>query len=126
MSAEFEKGLVDVLAGVGVARPRLPQPPTFPAIRYQRIHTTRQSAVDGTATGPVESGLQIDCIAETHLAALTLADSVRSTLNRYTGAWGTLKCLFVSLQTESDFSEQDGDNLTHMITQRYQIWTNDV
>ena len=125
MSKELEAGLVTVLAGVGVARPRLPQPPVFPAIRYQRIYTTQESAVDGLQTGPLEVGMQVDCMAETYDGAKTLADSVRSTLNRYIGTWGTLKCLFVDLQTENDFSEQDGDKITHWVSQRYQIWTND-
>ena len=125
MSKGFDAGLVTVLSGVGVARPRLPQPPTFPAIRYQRIYTTRQSAVDGTATGAVECGVQIDCIANTLDAATTLADSVRGVLNRRTGTWGSLKCLFVSLDTENYFYEQDGDDVRHWVSQRYKVWTND-
>lgn len=125
MSGLVEKGLVSVLSGVGVAYPRLPQPVTFPAIKYQLVYTSRQSAVDGTQTGPLECGIQIDCIGDTYEDAKTLADSVRTTLNRYTGTWGSLKCLFCSLQTENDFSDEDGDKVSHWVSQRYQVWTND-
>lgn len=125
MSSLLEQGLVSVLSGVGPAYPRLPQPPTFPAIRYQLIWNNRQTAVDGTQTGPLETGLQIDCIAASYSEAKTLADSVRVALNRYTGSWGSLKCLFCSLQSETDLSDQDGDKVTHWVAQRYQVWTND-
>ena len=125
MSVELEKGLVTVLSGVGVARPNLPQPPTFPAIRYQRIYTTRTTAVDGLATGAVEVGMQIDCMAESYLAAKTLADSVRVALHNYAGTWGTLKAFLVVLDTENDFNELDGDRATYWVTQRYKIHTND-
>lgn len=125
MSGKVEQGLVDALASVGVAYPRLPQPVTFPAIRYQRVYTTRQNAVDGTQTGPLEVGMQIDCMAETYAGAKTLADSVRTALNRYTGAWAGTTCLFATLETENDFSEDSGDKVIHWVSQRYRIWTND-
>lgn len=123
MSKELEKGLVTVLAGVGVARPRLPQPPTFPAIRYQRISTVRTNSIDGANVGVTEAGMQIDCMASTYDAAKTLADSVRGVLHGYTGSWGSLTARFVHLQVENDLQEQDGDKVTHWVSQRYQIWT---
>ena len=124
MSIELEKGLVTILAGIGVARPRLPQPPTFPAIRYQRISTTRESAVDGSNAGVTEPGIQIDCMHTNYSGAKALADSVRGVLHGYMGPWGTLTAHFVELQNENDFNEQDGDNVTHWVSQRYQISTN--
>ena len=125
MSAELEKGLVSVLAGVGTAYPRIPRRnPSFPLMRYQRITTGRTSAIDGTNTGPTEATIQIDCMALTYSEAKTLADSVRGVLHGYIGTWGTLTAHFVSLQTENDLSEQDGDDITHWVSQRYQIWTN--
>lgn len=124
MSVELEKGLKTVLASIGVARPRLPQPPVFPAIRYQRIYTTRTNSVDGGNAGVTETGMQIDCMATSYAGAKTLADSVRLKLHGYMGSWGSLTAHFVHLQTESDNSEQDGDKVTHWVTQRYQVWTN--
>lgn len=124
MSAELEKGLVGLLSGVAGVHPVLPQPPVFPAIRYQRIYTTRQYSVDGSLAGVVEVGMQVDCIAETYEAAKATADAVRAILSGYTGAWGTLTARFVSLESENDFNQQDGDDVTHWVTQRYRVWTN--
>lgn len=123
MSVELEKGLIAVLAGVGVARPQLPQPPTFPAIRYQRISTNRINSVDGSNIGVTEVSIQIDCMHSSYLGAKVLADSVREVLHGYIGAWGALTARFVHLQTENDLSAQDGDKVTHWVSQRYQIWT---
>lgn len=124
MSSELEKGLVVVLAGVGVARPRSEQPVTYPAIHYQRITTDRISAVDGTNVGPTEATLQVDCMSDSYDGAKTLADSVRGVLHGYIGSWGTLTAHFVHLQVENDLSEQDGDRVIHWVSQRYQVWTN--
>ena len=129
MSAELEKGLYSILAGrspplsVGSrVYPRLPQGVTFPAIRYQRITTNRPLTLDG-ASGVVEVTVQVDCLATTYAEAKDLADAVRSILHAYVGAWGNLYARLVKLQTENDFYEQDGDDVTHWVTQRYQIWT---
>jgi hypothetical protein len=131
MTIELEEGLVTILAGVGVARPRLPQPPTFPAIRYQRIYTTRTNSVDGSNVGVTEVGIQIDCMDTTYTGAKALATSVREVLHGYSGTWGAvtspethLIARFVHLQTENDFYDQDGDDVTHWVSQRYQVWTN--
>jgi len=129
MSAELEKGLYSILSGQSPELsagsriyPRLPQGVTFPAIRYQRITTNRPLSLDG-AVGVVEATVQVDCLATTYAEAKALADAVRGTLHAYVGAWGTLKARLVKLQTENDFYDQEGDDITHWVTQRYQIWT---
>lgn len=131
MSIKLEQGLVTVLSGIGKARPQIKQPIVYPAIRYQRIYTTRINAVDGTNAGPTEAGMQIDCMSDSYDGAKELADEVRGVLHGYVGIWGDLTspethltAHFVSLQTENDFSDQDGDKITHWVSQRYQIWTN--
>jgi hypothetical protein len=124
MSSELEKGLKTVLTGTATCWPRLPQRPTFPLVRYQRISTDRQNSIDGSNVGVTETGLQIDCISDSYDEAKTLADSVRGILHGYIGAWGTLTARFVHLQTENDFYEEDGDRVTHWVSQRYQVWTN--
>lgn len=123
MSIELEKGLVGLLAATAGTYPRLPQPPTFPAIRYTLSYVTRQHSIDGANVGVTEAGLQVDCMAATYEAAKELADSVRGILHGYQGAWGTLTARFVTLQTENDFNDQDGDNITHWVSQRYRVWT---
>jgi len=124
MSIELDKGLKGLLDGLAGVFPILPQPPTFPVIRYQRVYVTRQTSIDAVNVGVTEVGMQVDCMATTHDAARTLADSVFGILNGYTGAWGTLTARLVLLQTENDLYDQDGDKITHWVSQRYQIWTN--
>lgn len=130
MSANLEKGLYTMLAGsspqtTAASRvyPRLPQAVTFPAIRYQRILTTRNHSLDANV-GVTEATVQVDCMAGSYSEAKTLADEVRAILHGYRGAWGALVARHVTLETENDFYEQDGDEITHWVTQRYRIWTN--
>lgn len=130
MSAELEKGLYSKLTGnspqtLAESRvyPRLPQGVVFPAIRYQRITATRTQSLDANV-GVTEVTMQVDCMAESYSQAKTLADSVRVILHGFRGVWGTLTARHVSLDTENDFYEQDGDRVTHWVTQRYRIWTN--
>ena len=129
MSQALEVGLYSMLTGnspqtLAVSRvyPRLPQGVTFPAIRYQRINTVREQALDGNV-GVTEVTVQVDCMAESYVSAKTLADEVRVILHGFTGAWGTLTARHVLLDTENDFYEQDGDRVTHWVTQRYRVWT---
>lgn len=129
MSAELEKGLYSKLTGnspqtLAASRvyPILPQAVTFPAIRYQRINTVRSHALNATV-GVTEATIQLDCMAESYSEAKTLADSVRVILHGFRGAMGTLTVRLASLDTENDFYEQDGDRVTHWVTQRYRIWT---
>ena len=124
MSKQLEIGLVSLLSGVANVYPRLPQGVTLPAITYQREYTSRVSSIDGGNTGPTEAGIQVDCIADTMEDAKDTADAVRAILHGYIGAWGTLTAHFVTLETENDFFNQDGDDVNHWVTQRYAIWTN--
>lgn len=128
MSAELEKGLYGKLTATTTTAktrvyPVLPQEVTFPAIRYQRITTTRPQALT-EAVGVVEAMIQVDCMATSYSAAKTLADEVRAILHDYDGTFGTLIARHITLDTENDFYEQDGDRVTHWVTQRYRIWTN--
>lgn len=127
MSAVLEKGLyAKLVAGAtsasGRIYPVIPQSPTYPLIRYQRINTVRQRALDGN-TGVTEATVQVDCMAESYSDAKTLADEVRVLLHGYTGALSTLTARLVTLDTENDFSERDGDRATYWVTQRYRVWT---
>lgn len=123
MSKAFMEGLQSVLSGTARVTPRYDQPLTLPAVRFQRIYTTRVKAVDGLKVGVTEVGLQLDCMATTYSAALDLADSVRGVLDAYNGAWGTLTAHYVVLDTENDFYEEDGDRIVHWVTQRYKVYT---
>ena len=122
----IETGLPSLLSGV-ITRvyPRTPQQPTFPLVRYQRITTTRTANIDGTKAGPTEFMLQLDCMAKSYSEAKQLAKNVMDTLHTYRGAWGSYQCQFCMLESESDFEEQDGDDYTHWVSQRYVIYINE-
>lgn len=125
----MEKGLVTVLGTApavagGRVFPRLPQNPTFPLVRYQVINVDRVNDIRGLNVGPTEFTVQLDCMARSYEDAKILAASVFTRLNGYNGTWGTDVCRFCTIDTENDFYEQDGDDITHWVSQRYQIWTN--
>jgi len=126
----METGLIAVLAvspaiAGGRVYPRLPQNPTFPLIRYQRVNTNRVNDVAGTNVGPTQFTIQVDCMANSYAQAKALAALVLARLNGYQGAWSSSVCRFCTIQTENDFYEQEGDAITHWVSQRYLIWTND-
>jgi len=128
-----EEGLYNKLASSVSNRcyPSIPQKATFPLIRYQRILTNRVVSVDGSAVGVTEVGMQVDCMARTYAAAKTLADTVRGLLHTYHGQWGAttspethLIARFITLETENDLNDIDGDDRVFWVAQRYRIWTN--
>jgi len=129
MSAALEQGLYTMLSGnspqtsaASRIYPYLPQGVTFPAIRYTRIDTRRQLSLDANV-GVTEATVQVDCFADTYSSAKSLADSVRTILHGYSGAFGSLTARLVKLDSENDLFEQDGDKVTHWVAQRYSIWT---
>lgn len=58
---------------------KLPQPPTYPAITYQRISNTAQNG----STALRETRYQIDCWADTYTPTQTLAAAVKAALEEY-------------------------------------------
>ena len=130
MSAVFEQGLYSMLAGNSPQTlagtriyPRLPEGVSYPAILYTRLATDRVQAIDGNV-GVTEAVVSIDCVAESYSDVKSLADEVRVILHGYRGAWSTLTCRNCVLENETDSYEQDGDRVTHWVTQVYRIWTN--
>lgn len=129
MSSALEQGLYSILSGnspqttaAGRIYPRLPQGVTFPAIRYQRIDTSRTQAIDANV-GVTMAVVQVDSLADSYSACKTLADEVRAILHGYRGAWGTLVARNVVLEGENDLEYRDGDLLRHWVSQRYAIYT---
>jgi len=130
MSAALEQGLFSILSGNSPQTtagsriyPRLPQGVTFPALMYMRVATDRTQSLDANV-GVTVATIVVECIAESYSEAKTLADEVRTILHGYSGSWSTLTCRNCKLDTETEESEQDGDRVTHWVTQVYRIWTN--
>ena len=127
MSSELEKGLYTKLVAASTTAssriyPDLPQGVTFPAIRYSRITTERRLSLNSTV-GVTSATIQVDSFATSYSAAKTLADEVRTALHGFSGTLGTLTARLIKLETENDLTERDGDRVTHMVAQRYALYT---
>lgn len=126
----IESGLLSFLGPLCGNRvyPRLPQSATFPLIRYQRISALRNSNIDATDAGPSQITIQIDSMGRgsgAYSQSKQLAESVRMLLHRYRGNVGTISVQFVSMESESDFEQQDGDDITHWVSQRYTFYVSE-
>ena len=66
---------------------QLPQNATLPYVSYQRYATTRIRH-QGGRSGIAQASFQFDCIAETHLAAVQVADALFDALDEFKGAIG--------------------------------------
>jgi hypothetical protein len=126
----MEEGLISVLTGSpaiagGRIYPIIPQGATKPLVRYQVIDTRRIVAVDGINVGPTEFTVQLDCVGATYQQAKELSRQVLARLHTYSGTWGSSICRFCYIQSENDLYEQNGDNVTHWVAQRYIVTTND-
>ena len=85
----------------------LPQDPTLPAIRYQRISTPRQyRTLDGLA-GYAEPRFQIDCYDLKRSSANALAQAVYGLLEGYTGTANGLQVDHISTEDERGDIEPD-------------------
>jgi hypothetical protein len=126
----LEAGLLNFLGPLVSNRvyPRIPQAATFPLIRYQRISALRNANIDATDAGPSQITIQIDSMGRGSSAygqSKQLAESVRMLLHRYRGIIGTNSVQFVSMESESDFEQQEGDDITHWVSQRYTFYVSE-
>lgn len=67
----------------------IPQNSTLPVVSYQRISTTRESAM-GDDTGVARARFQLDAFAATYLNVRAVAEQVRAALQRWTNSSGTV------------------------------------
>lgn len=88
---------------------RLPQPTTFPAIRYQVIGAPRTHVMGATPDASIEvhSRVQVDCYAVTYNGARSLAEQVRLALSRWSGTAGGVTVEVLFLDDARDLDEQE-------------------
>lgn len=86
---------------------RLPQGPTYPAIRYQVISTPRTHLMGDTADASIQAHarVQVDCYDETYAGVRALAEQVRLALSRWSGTAGGVTVEVVFLDDERDLDE---------------------
>jgi hypothetical protein len=83
---------------------RLPQGPTYPAVRYQVIGAPREYVMGG-ATGDVHARVQVDCYAETYEGAKAVAEQVRLALSFFAGTSGGIVVERIFVDDERDMDE---------------------
>lgn len=94
--------------GTKIYRSVLPQSVVYPAISYQRISTTRESAM-GADIGVATARVQVDSWAETHAGAETVAALVRGALQRWNGTVESVVVLDTFIEDERHETEQVKD-----------------
>jgi len=108
MSASPEILVRDRLAsasqGAGVYPVMAVQNAPFPLIVYRRTGTRREKGLGGTFPVPVGT-FAVAIVAETYSEAKAIADSVRGSLNNFTGEGGGAKIITSALASESDNME---------------------
>lgn len=97
---------------------RLPQKPTYPAIRIQKISETRVSLM-GADSGVVHTRMQVDSYGETYSSARGLADAVRGALKRFRGTSASVVVQDVTLDNEFAVDEDDVD--VYRVQQDYMV-----
>lgn len=84
----------------------LAQDCTFPALVYSRVSTSREHSMSGPS-GLAHPRIQIECYAETHAGARSLADAVRALLDGFAGTIGSTVIQGIILLDDRDmFGEQ--------------------
>lgn len=96
----------DALVGGRIYPLRLPQGPTYPAVRYQVISAPRTQLMGGPV-GEVHARVQVDCYALTYEEADQLSAQVRIALNRWDGTSGGVVVEAVFLENERDIDEPE-------------------
>lgn len=102
-------------AGARVHSSLLPQEPTYPAVAVTRI----SGSVDRGLGGEVILGRgqwRIDVYGRNFVSMFAVSDVIREALDGFRGHLGTTRVMNASLQSFSDFSEEDGDRkLRHLV-----------
>ena len=102
---------------------KLPQNPTYPCALYNRITTNRVQSMAGS-TGLVEASFEVIAFADTQLAALQLADAIRSCLDSFSGTVSLIEIqsiLITGQSTVLQTSELEAQTLRG-VQLEFQIW----
>ena len=114
----FEEGLVTYLKSVTAIKnavdtrifgQHLPQTAILPCIVYQRISTSRVLTHDQNSSGLVRATFQFDVYSTTYVNALSVTDALRSALQGYKGAMGSVQVGAVLPRNEVHLEERELD-----------------
>lgn len=100
VSLFMNEASISAIVGTAVYVSNIPQRGTYPCILITQMGTDEYNALDGT-TGLRKVTFDIDCKANTSLAASALADIVRDFIKDYSGVAGTQTIDAVHLNGET-------------------------
>lgn len=110
------------LIGTRVYPRVLPQNPTYPAVTYQRVSSTRMRTMGAPLLG-AEPRIQFTIWAETHLAARAIATQLRAALEGYTGTMGGAGGVDVlGAQEQNDLDDYEPLTKLHQAILDFTIW----
>lgn len=121
---EGSPNAVAAIVGTRVFPDVLPQKPTLPAIRLQRISTPRSQyrTLDGRANY-ASPRFQIDCFTLSRSSAIALAQAVYGLLEGFTGTVASLRVDFISTEDEGGDIEVDaGPDGSDIYRQRLDVF----
>jgi len=99
------------LVGTRIYPEVLPQAPTYPAIVYQRISTTRLRALDGPV-GLARPRIQLDCYGATYAEAKEIAANLRLALDGKSFEQNFVRVQAAFLEDERDILETEGRDIS--------------
>lgn len=120
----------DVTAIIGTRMfPRvLPQGESLPAIVFSLVTSTSEHKITGASSG-VRAIVQLDCYAETHIAANDLSEKVRLALHGYSGTAGssTIGSSLLENKREMFDAPTDGSDVpAYRVMMEWEIWHNET
>ncbi len=112
-------GGISAITSTRVYPIKLPQQPTLPALTYRIITEPQVHSMEGTFSQ--NARLQIDCWAETFLAAHELAEAVEDAMNDFSGTIGAEQVISSSVQVNKQdlFDPEVND---YRVSIDYSIW----
>lgn len=103
------KVIYSLLSGVGSVFPtRAPQGQAFPYIVYHVISDAPTDTKDGASELDV-ARVQISVFASTYASAVSLSDSIRSTIDRYRGTVESVVVDKIVFENEMDNYDEDAE-----------------
>lgn len=97
----------------------LPQSPTLPAVRYLQVSDPPEHTQSGRSSLR-HPRWQLDCYAETYIAARTLAEQLVSLADGYSGQMGATTC-YAGFQ-ENARDNYDPETGRHWVTLDFEFW----
>jgi len=104
--------------GTGIYPQIVPQNATYPCVVFQRISGERVSAM-GSDSGLARLRLQVSSYADTYSDAKTVAEQVRTALQRHRATIGAVVVQDIYIEGEVDIYEPDTKK--HRVSQDYDV-----